>query len=370
MAARKFLVPIDLSKLELQNPAMHNLASAPSSPVKGQFFINTTDNIAYYWNGTAWTPMSGGGGVTYGTITAETTFGASKSDGVATTVARSDHAHGNPTHVNADHAAINLSALAVPTATVNMNGQLVSSVATPVSSTDAANKAYVDNLTSGLSWKEAVRAATTANITLSGAQSIDGVSVVANDRVLVKNQSTASANGIYVAAAGAWSRATDADAAGEIEGLAVFVMEGTTQGDTAWVCTTDAPITVGSTNLAFAQFSGPGAITAGAGMTSTGTTLNVIAGTGMVVNADDVAVLRTDTNGRVPLRYAVDVGTGALTSITVTHNLNTLDVCVDVFEKSSGAEVDCDIVHASVNTITLIFAVAPASNAYRCVVIG
>jgi hypothetical protein len=88
----------------------------------------------------------------------------------------------------------------------------------------------------------------------------------------------------------------------------------------------------------------------------------------MVANADDIAVLRTDTNGRVPLRYAVDIG-GA-TAVTVTHNLNTLDVLVALYDKSTLAEVDADIVHTSVNIVTVNFATAPAANAYRCVVIG
>src|SRR4029079_6844472 len=110
----------------------------------------------------------------------------------------------------------------------------------------------------------------TANITLSGAQTIDGVSVIAGDRVLVKDQSTGSQNGLYLAASGAWSRATDADASAEVTGgLAVWVNEGTANADTGWVLTTTDPITVGSTSLAFTQFSGLGQVTAGAGLTKT-----------------------------------------------------------------------------------------------------
>lgn len=123
-------------------------------------------------------------------------------------------------------------------------------------------------------FKDSVRAATTANITLSGAQTIDGVSVIAGDRVLVKDQSTGSQNGIYVAAAGAWSRATDSDGNSEVTaGMVVTVTEGTTHADTLWELTTNDPITVGSTSLTFAKFSGnvtsvfgrTGAVTAQAG---------------------------------------------------------------------------------------------------------
>ena len=109
--------------------------------------------------------------------------------------------------------------------------------------------------------KESCRVATTANITLSGTQTIDGVAVVANDRVLVKNQTTGSQNGIYVVAAGAWARATDCDANAEVtSGLHTFVTEGITNGNTGWQLTTDDPITVGTTALVFAQFTGGGGV--------------------------------------------------------------------------------------------------------------
>lgn len=141
----------------------------------------------------------------------------------------------------------------------------------PSSALHAATKQYVDNLVAGLDIHPSVRAATTANITLSGAQTIDGVSVVGGDRVLVKDQSTAANNGIYVAAPGAWSRATDADASAEVTaGMFVWVTEGTTNGDTGWVLTTNDAITLGSTGLSFTQFTGVGQIVAGVGLTKSG----------------------------------------------------------------------------------------------------
>lgn len=121
--------------------------------------------------------------------------------------------------------------------------------------TQKAVKTYVDTLSAGLRWKAPARVATTANIALTGAQTIDGVSAVAGDRVLVKNQSTGSENGIYVVAAGAWARATDADSATELDGAAVFVTAGTANADRAFVQTADA-ITVGTTALVWTQFSG------------------------------------------------------------------------------------------------------------------
>lgn len=103
----------------------------------------------------------------------------------------------------------------------------------------------------GMKWRPSCRAATTANITLSGAQTIDGVSVVAGDRVLVKNQSTASQNGVYVAASGAWSRATDADTWAELIGMAVVIEEGSTLADQLWICTVNSGGTIGSTSVTF-----------------------------------------------------------------------------------------------------------------------
>lgn len=107
--------------------------------------------------------------------------------------------------------------------------------------------------------KDSVRAATTANITLSGAQTIDSVSVVAGDRVLVKNQTSGAENGIYVAAAGSWTRATDADTSDKVTAnMYTVVSEGSTNADTLWQLTTNDPITLGSTALVFAQISGSG----------------------------------------------------------------------------------------------------------------
>ncbi len=105
-------------------------------------------------------------------------------------------------------------------------------------------------------WKESCRVATTANITLSGTQTIDGVSVIAGDRVLVKDQSTGAENGIYVCAAGAWSRATDADTSAEVTAnMAVAVEAGTANGDKIFILTTNNPITLGSTALTFTALS-------------------------------------------------------------------------------------------------------------------
>lgn len=406
--SKLFLTPIDLNKNELQNPRMQNVSASPSAPVTGQFYYDTDDNKGYMWNGTTWLSMVEAGGSSFATpavllgsaaaagvaatvirsdatiaafdATAPSTqaFGDSPAVGAVAFGARRDHLHGMPAHSLAIHQElIQTSDLTdwPRVAALSMNSQKITTLLDPTTAQDAATKAYVDAAVAGLTWKSSVRAATTVTGTLAtayeNADVIDGVTLATGDRILIKDQSTGGENGVYVVnASGAPTRATDADSSAELGGMAVWVEEGTANGDTAWTLTTNEPITVGTTALNFAQFSGLGLITAGAGLTKTANTLDVIAGTGMVVNANDIAVLRTDTNGRVPLKYAVSFGDGASTSYTITHNLNSLDVIVQVYRVSDGVEVVCDATRATVNTVTLIFAVAPTSNQYRVVVYG
>lgn len=245
-----------------------------------------------------------------------------------------------------------LDQMSAPTASVSMGNQLVTNVATPVAGTDAANKAYVDSLVNGTDWKQSVRAATTANITLSGLQTIDGISIAANERVLVKNQTDKKTNGIYSAASGAWTRTTDADANAEVTaGLAVMVSEGTTLGDTQWVLATNDPITIGTSVLDFVQIGAATSYAAGTG----------IAILGNVVSVDTTVVAR---------KASASVGDGTNTSFAVTHNLSTLDVIVQVYDNATAETVECDVTRSSASQVTVAFAVAPAANAYRVVVTG
>jgi hypothetical protein len=176
------------------------------------------------------------------------------------------------------------------TADQSMGGNKLTNVGTPSAGTDAANKNYVDNAVAGLAWKEPVKAATTGNITLSGTQTVDTVALSVGNRVLVKDQSAPADNGIYLVAAGAWTRATDADSDTDLEGLAVLVTEGGQAGQ-QWTLTTDLPITVGSTGLTFSQFGGGTAVTAGAGLVLNGTDFDVVAGdSSLLVGANSLAV--------------------------------------------------------------------------------
>lgn len=251
---------------------------------------------------------------------------------------------------------------------LDLNGQRVQNAADPSAATDLVTKQYVDLYINGLTLKQPVRAATTANITLSGAQTIDGVSVIAGDRVLVKDQSSGATNGIYVAASGSWARSTDADVSAEVlSGLTVFVTEGTTNGDKQFSLTTNAPITLGSTALVFAQTAASGTTyTAGNGISLAGNAVTAVATTGVVVNGSGIGI--DSSYSGLAKRYAVNVPANA--TATITHNLGTLDVIVQVHQISDGAVVIPDIATTDTNTVTLTFASAPGANTLRCIVLG
>ena len=186
------------------------------------------------------------------------------------------------------------------TAAFNAGSQLISSLATPVAATDAATKGYVDNLVgNGLEIKASVRYGTLANVALSGlgtqAGGDWGAAMTAGDRVMVRANTTASENGIYVAAAGSWTRSSDFNSSVNIvTNSYFFVGEGTTLADTGWVMTTDGVITPDTTAIDFQQFSSAGIILAGDYLTKTGNTLSVNLGNGLEGVSNNIAVKAAD----------------------------------------------------------------------------
>ena len=214
-----------------------------------------------------------------------------------------------------------LDQMAAPTSAVSLNSQKITGLADPTADADAANKGYVDGVAQGLDVKDSVVATTTANGTLSTAfangQSIDGVTLQTGDRILIKNQTTASQNGIYnVQASGAPSRATDMATGGNAAGAFVFVEQGTVNAENGFVCTSDTgSAVVGTNNLTFAQFSGAGQIIAGDGLDKSGNTLSadLKANGGIVIESTELA-LKLDATSITGTLAIGDGGTGATTA--------------------------------------------------------
>ena len=206
-----------------------------------------------------------------------------------------------------------LDQMAAPTGSVSANSQKITNLADPTGDNDAANKGYVDGVAQGLDVKDSVVAATTANITLSGTQTIDGVSVSADNRVLVKNQSTASQNGLYLCKAGSWQRTDDLASGADAAGMFTFVEQGTANGDKGFVCTTNkGSAVVGTNNLAFSQFSSSGDVTAGDGLDKSGSELSVDlkSNGGLVIESTELA-LKLDASSITGTLAVSDGGTGA-----------------------------------------------------------
>ena len=204
------------------------------------------------------------------------------------------------------------------TAPISADSQRITNLTDPTAATDAANKQYVDSVAQGIDAKPSVRLASTGNLSLSGLAAVDGVTPNPNDRILVKDQSSQPQNGVYAAAAGAWSRVTDMDTWAEIPGAFVFVEDGSAaQRDTGWLCTADQGGTLGSTAIVWVQFSGAGQIIDGIGLLKTGNTFDVrLDGTTIEAPSD---ILQVKANGITGTHLAA--GSVDLTSADVTGAL-------------------------------------------------
>lgn len=192
---------------------------------------------------------------------------------------------------------------------IAMGNSKITGLGTPTADQDAATKAYVDSTAQGLDVKPSCRAATTANITLSGTQTIDGVAVVAGNRVLVKDQTNTTENGIYVVSSGAWTRALDANTCAKLAGAFTFIEDGPTNYNSGWVCNTNPDGIIGIQPIQWVQFSGAGQINAGTGMTKTGNTLNVntASSSRIVVGADEIDLATTGVTAGTYKSVSVDL---------------------------------------------------------------
>lgn len=273
---------------------------------------------------------------------------------------------------------------------IDLASQQIKHLADGAANDDAATYGQLLALVNGAIWKDAAQVASTANLDLAApGASIDQVALSNGDRVLVKNQTDPTENGIYVwnGATSTMTRASDADGTGELDpGSAVFVLDGTVNSATAWIVADQGttPIDPGTDDVVWTQFGAGGTLySAGDGLQLIGTTfsvepdpaggllaaasgVSVKPGTGIVVDENGVSV---DPAAFVR-KFAQDIGNGTLTSIAVTHGLGTRDVTVAIYDNATFAEVETDVVHTDANTVTLNFATAPATGAYRVVVNG
>ena len=213
------------------------------------------------------------------------------------------------------------------TGTVAVNESRITGLVDPVDPQDAATKAYVDARAAGLDPKESARAATTGPITLSGTQTIDGVELNAGDRVLVKDQTDNTQNGIYIVASGSWTRSADMDEPAELTaGLFFFVESGTANGDAGFVKTSDSVGTVGTDPITFVQFSGAGQIIAGDGLSKSGNQLDVVvaASGGIEISADALQLKSSVAGGG--LTYTAGVIDVVGTANRITVNADSIDI--------------------------------------------
>lgn len=250
---------------------------------------------------------------------------------------------------------------------VDLRNQKAINAADATSATDLVTKQQLDAAIAGLSWKQPVRLASTTNGTLATAfangQTLDGVALVTGDRILLKDQTTQTENGIYVVTAGAPTRATDADSTAELQAAAVYVTSGTVNGDKAFTQTTDNP-TIGSSNIVWAQIGGGTLPTAGNGLTLTGSTLDVGAATGITVAADTVGV----DFSVVPKKFTTATHSST-TSIAITHNLGVqYPTETAVYITSTGERIYPGVTATSTTVTTFTFGTAPGANTLTFVI--
>ncbi len=386
------LTNLDLNRNQLLNAGLQQLAADPAAPFEGQIWQNTaSDEFKAFLNGAIVVIQSGpitsadilDGTIVDGDVAAANkdgaagtpsmrTIGAGAGQAVAGNDARltdqrvptdgsvtdlkvaggagiaetklalaSDAAAGTPSRRSLGAGATQampgntrLDTIAPPSTSVALAGQKITGLADGANAQDAATKGQVDAAVAGLDAKLSVRVGSTGNLALTGTQTIDGIVVVAGDRVLAKNQTVPSENGIWVVAAGAWSRATDMDSWVEVPGAHTFVEQGTTNADTGWVSLADAGGNLGATAITWTKFS-------------------AAASTALVKYAADIA------------------GDGAATQFTVAHNLGTTDVHVQVWDVSADLLVLTDVKRPTNATCRIDFAVAPVNGkVYRVVVVG
>lgn len=326
--------PLNANQNELRNAVNQNLSAAPGSPVAGQFYYDTTLGTARFYNGTAWINYDPAKAVN-GSIplSALATDPLDRANHTGTQLASTI------SNLDGTIRGYRLDQFAAPTAAVAFGSQRLTNLADPTSAQDAATRGWVvtqvEQSAAGISSKPPVRVVAVANVaSLSGTPTVDGIALSAGDRILLTAQTTASQNGPWVVAAGAWTRPpAGADNDELTPGALWLVLAGTTYAATQWRLATTGAITPGTTPVSIVQFGAASTYVAGSGLTLTGNTFAVGAGTGILSAAGatsvDFSVVGRKVTGTI-------TGDGATTGFTVTHNLSNVGAIPGFYEVTSG----------------------------------
>ena len=351
----KFVTNLNLNQNQLINGKFEQLATDPlADNFEGRLIYNTTEDTIKVYTGSAWRKMLHTVSIA-GTASAALTQAEANGTITLTPVLATTSAHGvmsSSDKTKLDEATADATASKL----VIRDGSGNAKVATPTDAAHIATKGYVDSARQGLDVKASVRAATTAAINLAtdlqAGDVIDGVTLVAGNRVLVKNQVSASENGIYVAvASGVASRSTDANGTadtGELtSGTFTFVEEGTVNFDSGFVVSTNGTISVGSTGITWTQFSGAGSFEAGDGLSKSGTTVNVNVGTGIEISSDALRISSAAAGDGLGYSAGVlSVTLGAATGLETTSDAVGIKLdsgIAGLATTSSGLKIKSDI---------------------------
>jgi hypothetical protein len=400
-----FRSTVQLNKIPVLGFVPYSSASAPSSPVDGQFWYDTTNKVLKVYNitTTAWVISELGAGVIVDSMVgAAAAIAESKlslaTDAAAGTGSRRTLGTGAAQAMPGNKTLSGIAAANANDGDVSLNSHKAVNLTDPSgpNTQDAASANWVTNAiataVSGQDYKDAAELATIAalpaNTYLSGvltaagngALSVDSVAVTVGMRILVKNEVTGANNGIYdVTATGdgthpyVLTRSSDANTSALMGSGTVVPVTGGVDGSRIWQLTTADPITLGTTSLSFAQL-GSNAYAAGTGLTLTGNIFSLSNPVAVVLGGTASSTAAgARTNLVVPSFFnTAAIGDGAATVLTITHNLNNAIPLVKVWDVSGAnpVAVECDIVSTSANVVTLTFATAPATGSIKAIVVG
>lgn len=348
----------DFRHNELRNAHAQNVNGLPAAQPQyaGWFLYNTSDGRLYYCTGTAWELKA-------------TNSDALGGQAAAYYLNRANHTGTQTASTIADLSgaitATPLSSFQPPTGPLAMGNQRITGGAPGIATTDFVTLGQASDLVNNLGFKQ-VRVASTANVataSVGNGATIDGVVVATGNRVLLKDQTDATQNGIYTVGTGSLTRAIDADTAAELPGGTIVVVDqGTANADKMFMLTTNSGYTMGTSSLVFSPYgNSPNPYTAGNGINITGNVVSAVAGSGITVTSGGIAVDPAIYGKRFEVALPAP---GSGTQVTVTHNLSRRPVPNAVMETATGDQVFPGVNFPDVNTVIYDFSVAPTNGQY------